>query len=182
MQVGLFILVCQHRGPIGWHNIKGAESVSDFGTVLITRCPLETLKGLTVVEDCACQLQEWFLNRVPGLAKFMSFLVDRFHSGPVSVAVGNAAKRYSTHTCSPTLFIDSFPLHRETATTASEGVNSRLKGCKDSLQQITRLDDFRSRVTTILDINFERSKFARLTGQDAADGWLRRKIRELRTR
>ncbi|GAQ92794.1 hypothetical protein KFL_011410020 [Klebsormidium nitens] len=178
-QVGLFILACPHRAPLGYHYMKGAESVSDFGTVLATRNSLEALKGLTVVEDCACQLQEWFLNRLPGLAKHMLFLVDRFHSGPVSVAVGNAARRYSVHTCPPTLFIDSFPVHKDTAMTACEGLNAGLKDCKRSLQQITRLDDFKSRVTTILDINFERSKLARFVENiDAANGWLRRRIRE----
>jgi hypothetical protein len=155
----VFIACCQDRAPLGYHGLKGGESVSDLGTVLLTRFPFKTLRGLTIVEDAACNAQEWFLNRVPRLAKFMLFVVDRFHSGPVSYApVG--AKRYATHTCAPTLFIDSFPQHGHTITTASEGINSGLKRCAASLQQITSIKRLISRVTTILDTLFERSKYA----------------------
>jgi hypothetical protein len=103
--------------------------------------------------------QEWFLNRVPQLAKFMLFVVDRFHLGPVSCAPAGA-KRYATHTCAPTLFIDSFSQHGHTITTASEGINSGLKRCAASLQQITSIKRLISHVTTILDTLFERSKYA----------------------
>ncbi|GAQ92099.1 hypothetical protein KFL_009210010 [Klebsormidium nitens] len=127
-RAGMFIASCQDRAPLGYHWLKGGESVSDLGTVLLTRFPLafKTLRGLTIVEDAACNAQEWFLNRVPQLAKFMLFVVDRFHSGPVSCAP-TGAKRYATHTCAPTLFIDSFSQHGHTITTASEGINSGLK-------------------------------------------------------
>ena len=100
------------------------------------------------------------LCRVPQLAKYMLFLVDRFHSGPVSCAPAGAAKRYATHTCSPTLFIDSYSQHDHTVTTASEGINSGLKRSATSLQQITSIRRLMSRVTTILDTLFERSKYA----------------------
>jgi hypothetical protein len=100
------------------------------------------------------------LCRVPEVAKFMLFLVDRFHSGPISCAAAGAAKRYATHTCSPTLFIDSFSQHERTVTTASEGINSGLKRSAASLQQIMSIKRLMSRVTTILDTLFERSKYA----------------------
>jgi hypothetical protein len=158
-RAGVFITCCQDRAPLGYHWLKGGESVSDLGTVLLTRFPFKTLRGLTIVEDAACNAQEWFLNRVPQLAKFMLFVVDRFHSGPVSCAPAGA-KRYATHTCAPTLFIDSFPQHGHTITTASEGINSGLKRCAASLQQITSIKRLISRVTTILDTLFERSKYA----------------------
>jgi hypothetical protein len=158
-RAGVFIACCQDRAPLGYHWLKGGESVLHLGTVLLTRFPLKTLRRLTIVEDAACNAQEWFLNRVPQLAKFMLFLVDRFHSGPVSCAP-TGAKRYATHTCSPTLFIDSFPQHVQTITTASEGINSGLKRCAASLQQITSIKRLLSRVTTILDTLFERSKYA----------------------
>jgi hypothetical protein len=158
-RAGMFIACCQDRAPLGYHWLKGGESVSDLGTVLLTRFPFKSLRGLTVVEDAACNAQEWFLNRSPQLAKFMLFVVDRFHSGPVSCAP-TGAKRYATHTCSPTLFINNFPQHRRTITTASEGVNSGLKRCAASLQQITSIRRLMSRVTTILDTLFERSKYA----------------------
>ena len=96
----------------------------------------------------------------PRLAKYMLFLVDRFHSGPISCAPAGAAKRYATHTCSPTLFIDSYSQHDHTVTTASEGINSGLKRSAASLQQITSIRRLMSRVTTILDTLFERSKYA----------------------
>ncbi|GAQ92247.1 hypothetical protein KFL_009560030 [Klebsormidium nitens] len=165
-RAGFFVACCQDRGPLGYHWLKGGESVSDLGTVLLTRFPFKTLRGLTIVEDAACNAQEWLLNRVPQLAKFMLFLVDRFHSGPVSCAP-SGAKRYATHTCSPTLFIDSFPQHRHTITTASEGINSGLKRCAASLQQITSIKRLLSRVTTILDTLFERSKYAVYWSQDS---------------
>jgi hypothetical protein len=158
-RAGVFIACCQDRAPLGYHWLKGGESVSDLGTVLLTRFPFKTLRGITIVEDAACNAQEWFLNRVPQLAKFMLFVVDRFHSGPVSCAPAGA-KRYATHTCAPTLFIDSFPQHGHTITTASEGLNSGLKRCAASLQQITSIKRLISRVTTILDTLFERSKYA----------------------
>lgn len=90
----------------------------------------------------------------------MLFLVDRFHSGPISCAPTGAVKRYATHTCSPTLFIDSYPQHKHTITTASEGINSGLKRSAASLQQITSIRRLMSRVTTILDTLFKRSKYA----------------------
>ncbi|GAQ90450.1 hypothetical protein KFL_006400060 [Klebsormidium nitens] len=158
-RAGVFIACCQDRAPLGYHWLKGGESVSDLGTVLLTRFPFKALRGLTIVEDAACNAQEWFLNRVPQIAKFMLFVVDRFHSGPISCAP-SGAKRYATHTCSPTLFIDSFPQHAQTITTASEGINSGLKRCAPSLQQITSIKRLLSRVTTILDTLFERSKYA----------------------
>lgn len=133
--------------------------MSDLGNVLLTRLPFRTLTGLTVVEDAACNAQEWMINRVPQVAKFMLFVVDRFHSGPVSCAP-QSAKRYGTHTCSPSLFINSFPQHRRTITTASEGINSGLKRCTASLQQITSIKRLLSRVTTILYTLFEWSKYA----------------------
>ncbi|GAQ87918.1 hypothetical protein KFL_003870160 [Klebsormidium nitens] len=141
-------------GPFGYHWLKGGESVSDLGTILLTRFPFKMLQGMTVVEDASCNAQEWFLNRVPQLAKFILFVVDRFHSGPISCAP-SGAKRYATHTCAPTLFIDSFPQHERTITTASEGINSGLKRCAASLQQITSIKRLMSRVTTILDTLFE---------------------------
>jgi hypothetical protein len=106
MQVGLFILACTDRAPLGFHYMKGAESVSDFGTVLATRNSLEALKGLTVVKDCACQLQEWFLNRLPVLAKHMLFLVDKFHSGaqPSSIEVG-CSLRSGPHVLPPSIIL-----------------------------------------------------------------------------
>ncbi|GAQ84747.1 hypothetical protein KFL_002040060 [Klebsormidium nitens] len=158
-RAGIFIACCQDRAPLGFHWLKGGESVCDMGTVLITRFPFKTLRGLTIVEDAACNAQEWFLNRVPSMAKFVCFVVDRFHSGPVSCAP-SGAKRYATHTCAPTLFIDSFSQHRQTITTASERINSGLKRCAASLQQITSIKRLLSRVTTILDTLFERSKYA----------------------
>ncbi|GAQ86980.1 hypothetical protein KFL_003240015 [Klebsormidium nitens] len=82
-RAGVFIACCQDRAPLGYHWLKGGESVSDLGTVLLTRFPFKTLRGMTIVEDAACNAQEWFLNRVPQLAKFMLFVVDRFHSGPL---------------------------------------------------------------------------------------------------
>lgn len=102
----------------------------------------------------------YYLCRAPQLAKFMLFVVDRFHSGPISCAPAGSAKRYATHTCSPTLFIDSYPQHDRTVTTASEGINSGLKRSAASLQQITSIRRLMSRVTTILDTLFERSKYA----------------------
>ncbi|GAQ91964.1 hypothetical protein KFL_008920030 [Klebsormidium nitens] len=158
-RAGIFIACCQDRAPLGYHWLKGGESVSDLGTVLLTRFPFKTLRGLTIMEDAACNAQEWFLNRVPQLAKFMFFAVDRFHSGPVSCAPARA-KRYATHTCAPTLFIDSFPQHGQTISTALEGINSGLKRCAASLQQITSIRRLMSRVTTVLDTLFERSKYA----------------------
>jgi hypothetical protein len=120
-----------------------------------------------------------FLCEFPALQISNTLFPFQCATWPVSVAVGNAARRYSVHTCPPTLFIDSFPVHKDTATTACEGLNAGLKDCKWSLQQITRLDDFKSRVTTIFDINFERSKLARFVKNiDAANSWLRRGIRE----
>ena len=62
-RAGMFIACCQDRAPLGYHWLKGGESVSDLGTVLITRFPFKTLRGLTIVEDAACNAQEWFLNR-----------------------------------------------------------------------------------------------------------------------
>ncbi|GAQ90085.1 hypothetical protein KFL_005970060 [Klebsormidium nitens] len=168
-RAGTFIACCQDRAPLGYHWLKGGESVSDLGTVLITRFPFKTLRGLTIVEDAACNAQEWFLNRVPQLAKYMLFLVDRFHSGPISCAPAGAAKRYATHTCSPTLFIDSYPQHDHTITTASEGINSGLKRSAASLQQITSIRRLMSRVTTILDTLFERSKYAVFQGKNSVE-------------
>ncbi|GAQ84251.1 hypothetical protein KFL_001820040 [Klebsormidium nitens] len=158
-RAGIFIACCQDRAPLGYHWLKGGESVSDLGTILLTRFPFKTLRGMTVVEDASCNAQEWMLNRVPQLAKFILFVVDRFHSGPISCAP-LGAKRYATHMCAPTLFIDSFPQHERTITTASEGINSGLKRCAASLQQITSIKRLMSRVTTILDTLFERSKYA----------------------
>jgi hypothetical protein len=81
----------------------------------------------------------------------MEFLVDRFHSGPISVATSSgAAKRYATHTCSPMLFIDSYPVHKNTTTMAAEGINKGLKQSAASLQQITSIRRFLMRVATIL--------------------------------
>ena len=62
-RAGMFIACCQDRAPLGYHWLKGGESVSDLGTILITRFPFKTLRGLTVVEDAACNAQEWLLNR-----------------------------------------------------------------------------------------------------------------------
>jgi hypothetical protein len=62
-KAGMFIGSCQDRAPLGFHWLKGGESVSDLGTILLTRFPLKTLKGLTVIEDAACNAQEWMLNR-----------------------------------------------------------------------------------------------------------------------
>ncbi|GAQ93284.1 hypothetical protein KFL_014150010, partial [Klebsormidium nitens] len=62
-RAGMFIACCQDRAPLGYHWLKGGESVSDLGTVLITRFPFKTLRGLTVVEDAACNAQEWLINR-----------------------------------------------------------------------------------------------------------------------
>jgi hypothetical protein len=62
-RAGVFIACCQDRGPLGYHWIKGGESVSDLGTILLMRFPFKTLRGLTIVEDAACNAQEWFLNR-----------------------------------------------------------------------------------------------------------------------
>jgi hypothetical protein len=101
------------------------------------------------------------LCRVPRLAKFMEFLVHQFHSGPISVAISSGvAKRYATHTCFPMLFIDSYPVHKNTTTTAAEGINKGLKQSATSLQQITSIRRFLMRVATILDTLFERSKHA----------------------
>lgn len=165
-RAGVFMACCQDRAPFGYHWLKGGESVSDLGTVLLTRFPFWTLRGLTIVEDDACNAQEWFLNRVPQLARFMLFAVDRFHSGPVSCAP-SGAKRYATHMCAPTIFIDSFPQHRQTIMTALEGINLGLKQCAASLQQITNTKRLLSRVTTILDTLFERSKYAIFWSQDS---------------
>jgi hypothetical protein len=62
-RAGMFIACCQDRAPVGYHWLKGGESVSDLGTILITRFPFKMLRGLTIVEDAACNAQEWFLNR-----------------------------------------------------------------------------------------------------------------------
>lgn len=158
-RAGVFIACYQDRAPLGYHWLKGGESVLDLGTVLLTRFPFKTLRDMTIVEDAACNAQEWFLNWVPQVANFMLFVVDRFHSGPVSCAP-TGAKRYATHTCAPSLFIDSFPQRCHTITTASEGINSGLKRCAASLQQITSIRRLLSRVTTILDTLFERSKYS----------------------
>lgn len=93
----------------------------------------------------------------------MLFLVNRFHSGPISCAPAGAAKRYATHTCSPTLFINFYPQHVHTVTTASEGINSGLFAA--SLQQITSIRRLMSRVTTIFDTLFKRSKYAVFQGK-----------------
>jgi hypothetical protein len=64
-RAGFFVASCQDRGPIGHHWLKGGKSVSDLGTVLLTRFPFKTLRGLTIVEDAACNAQEWLLNPGP---------------------------------------------------------------------------------------------------------------------
>ena len=45
-RAGMFIACCQDRAPLGYHWPKGGESVSDLETVLITRFPFKTLRGL----------------------------------------------------------------------------------------------------------------------------------------
>jgi hypothetical protein len=61
-KAGMFIGSCQDRAPLGFHWLKGGKSVSNLGAILLTRFPLKTLKGLTVIEDAACNVQEWMLN------------------------------------------------------------------------------------------------------------------------
>jgi hypothetical protein len=72
------------------------------------------------------------------------------------------------------LFIDSFLQHKTTITTASEGLNSGLKRCANSLQQITSIKRLLSRVTTILDTLFERSKYTVYWSE--ASNWLKDSI------
>jgi hypothetical protein len=129
-----------------------------------------------------CRSSAFTFCRVPRLAKFMEFMVDRFHSGPISVATSSgAAKRYATHTCSPMLFIDSYPVHKNTTTTAAEGINKGLKQSAASLQQITSIRRFLMRVATILDTLFERSKHAVFIDRTEASNWLRDSIIERRS-
>jgi hypothetical protein len=119
---------------------------------------------------------------VPRLAKFMEFLVDRFHSGPLSVATSSgAAKRYATQICSPMLLIDSYPVHKNTTTMAAEGINTGLKQLAASLQQIISIWRFLMRVATILDMLFERSKHAVFIDRSTASNWLRDSIIERRS-
>jgi hypothetical protein len=129
-----------------------------------------------------CRSSAFTFCRVPRLAKFTEFLVDRFHSWPISVATSSgAAKRYATHTCSPMLFIDSYPVHKNTTTTAAEGINKGLKQSAPSLQQITSIRRFLMRVAIILDTLFERSKHAVFIDRSTASNWLRDSIIERRS-
>jgi hypothetical protein len=57
-KAGMFIGSCQDRAPLGFYWLKGEKSVVDLVTILLTRFSLKTLKGLTVIEDAACNAQE----------------------------------------------------------------------------------------------------------------------------
>jgi hypothetical protein len=54
----LFIISCPHLRVISTHYVNGAESISDFFTILICGFTLEQLRGVTIIFDNGCHLLE----------------------------------------------------------------------------------------------------------------------------
>jgi Kyakuja-Dileera-Zisupton transposase/CxC4 like cysteine cluster associated with KDZ transposases len=136
---GIFTWFCKHGVCYGFYIIPNAEGRNEAFSFLYKYFKVAPK---VVVYDCACQLQDYCLNRQPAHFKHTTFLIDRLHW-------------YNHTTCARSYNINLYRSHVALNTQIAEQVNSYLKRLKSSVSQMKQ-DNFMRCVRFSLEMWNER--------------------------